>query len=73
MFLFSINLWIDFKVYNPSIVVLLILASVLVRVSVSNNPVVEEVYNIENEYYEQKRDTEEKVNNMVNGWEDIIL
>lgn len=56
-----------------TIVVLLILASVLVRVSVSNNPVVEEVYNIENEYYEQKRDTEEKVNNMVNGWEDIIL
>ena len=56
-----------------TIVVLLILASVLLRVSVGNNPVVEEVYNIENQYYEEKRDTEEKVNNMVNGWEDIIL
>ena len=56
-----------------TIVVLSILTSVLVRASVEGNPVLEEVKGIENDYYKEKENTEEKVNSMVTGWENVIL
>lgn len=56
-----------------TILVLSILTSVLVRVSVDGNPVLKEAEEIRNEYYNQKSDTEEKVNDMVTGWENVIF
>lgn len=56
-----------------TIIVLLILAGVVVNVSFINSPTVDSIKKMENSYYNQQTSAEEKVNDMVNGWEDIIL
>ncbi len=55
-----------------TIVVLLILSGVLVNVSIKQNPVIESVQEIQNDYYNEKTQTQQKVNKMVNGWENVI-
>lgn len=56
-----------------TIIVMIILAGVVVNVSLTDSPTVESIKKMENSYYNQQTDTEEEVNDMVNGWEDIIL
>ena len=56
-----------------TIIVLLILAGVVVNVSFINSPTVDSIKKMENSYYNQQTSAEENVNDMVNGWEDIIL
>lgn len=55
-----------------TIIVLSILATVLVSTSIIGNPLLKEVQESRNDYYEQKEITEKKVNNMTQGWENII-
>lgn len=56
-----------------TIIVLIILAGVVVNVSLTDSPTIESIKDMENSYYNHQIDTKEKVNDMVNGWEDIIL
>lgn len=56
-----------------TIVVLSLLASALVSASIDNSPVIEALNQMQDSYYEKQTQTEDKVNKMVNGWEDIIL
>lgn len=56
-----------------TIVVLALLAAVLVNASIDNSPAMELLNAIRDDYYEEQTQTEEKVNRMVNGWENIIL
>ena len=56
-----------------TIIVLIILAGVVVNVSLTDSPTIKSIKDMENSYYNHQIDTEEKVNDMVNGWEDIIL
>lgn len=56
-----------------TIVVLALLAAVLVNASIDNSPAMEALNAIRDDYYEEQTQTEEKVNRMVNGWENIIL
>lgn len=56
-----------------TIIVLSILASVLVSISITENPLIDEIQASRNYYNEQKEQTETRVNSMVQGWEDVIL
>lgn len=56
-----------------TIVILSILASLLVDASIKNSPAVETLNSIRNSYKNEQTKTEERVNKMTNGWEDIIL
>lgn len=56
-----------------TIIVLSVLASILVSISITENPLIDEIQASRNYYNEQKEQTETKVNSMVQGWEDVIL
>lgn len=56
-----------------TIVVLSILAAVLVDASLQVAPSTEALNNLRNDFQNEQIETEEKINEMTNGWEDIIL
>ena len=56
-----------------TIVVLSLLASVLVSDSIDNSPAIETLNQMQDSYYEEQTKTEERINEMTDGWEDIIL
>ena len=56
-----------------TIVVLFILAAVLVDASLQVAPSTEALNNLRNDFQNEQIETEEKINEMTNGWEDIIL
>ncbi len=56
-----------------TIVVLSLLASVLVSASIDNSPAIETLNQMQDSYYEEQTKTEERINEMTDGWEDIIL
>lgn len=55
-----------------TVVVLGILASVLVDLSIKDNDTINVVKDGEKVYYEQKEQTENRILDMTNGWEDIL-
>ena len=55
-----------------TIIVLSILSSILVSTSIVGNPLLEEVKGAGNDYFDQKEQTETRVNSMTKGWENII-
>lgn len=55
-----------------TVVVLGILASLLVDLSLKDNDTVNVVKDGEKEYYEQKEQTENRILDMTNGWEEIL-
>ena len=55
-----------------TVVVLGILASVLVDLSLRDNDAVNVVKKGEEKYYEQKEQTENRILDMTNGWEEIL-
>ena len=55
-----------------TVVVLGILASVLVDLSIKDNDTINVVKDGEKVYYEQKEQTENRILDMINGWEDIL-
>lgn len=55
-----------------TVVVLGILASVLVDLSLKDNDTINVVKDGEKVYYEQKEQTENRILDMTNGWEDIL-
>ena len=56
-----------------TIVVLSILAAVLVDASLQVAPSTEALNNLRNDFQNEQTETEEKINEMTNGWEDVIL
>ena len=56
-----------------TIVVLSILAAVLVDASLQVAPSTEALNNLRNDFQNEQIETEEKIDKMTNGWEDIIL
>lgn len=56
-----------------TIVVLLIISSIVIDTSIKNSPMTNTINSIEEQYYEKKNITQNKVNEITNGWEDIIL
>lgn len=56
-----------------TVVVLALLATVLVNASISYSPTIETLNQMQDSYYEKQTQTEDKINRMVNGWENIIL
>ncbi len=56
-----------------TIVVLFILAAVLVDASLQVAPSTEALNNLRNDFQNEQTETEEKINEMTNGWEDVIL
>ncbi len=56
-----------------TIVVLFILAAVLVDASLQVAPSTEALNNLRNDFHNEQTETEEKINEMTNGWEDVIL
>ena len=56
-----------------TIVVWSLLASVLVSASIDNSPAIETLNQMQDSYYEEQTKTEERINEMTDGWEDIIL
>ena len=55
-----------------TVVVLAFLASVLVDLSLKDNDTINVVKDGEKVYYEQKEQTENRILDMTNGWEDIL-
>lgn len=55
-----------------TIIVLAILASLMVELSLKDNDAVNVVKKGEEKYYEQKEQTENRILDMTNGWEDIL-
>lgn len=55
-----------------TVVVLGILASVLVDLSLRDNDAINVVKKGEEKYYEQKEQTENRILDMTNGWEEIL-
>ena len=55
-----------------TVVVLGILASLLVDLSLKDNDTINVVKDGEEAYYEQKEQTENRIHDMTNGWEDIL-
>lgn len=55
-----------------TIVVLSVLIGLLMKVSIGESPVIEEVKNIQNTYYIEKQETEQTVQELTSDWEDII-
>ena len=55
-----------------TVVVLGILASVAVDLSIKDNDTINVVKDGEKVYYEQKEQTENRILDMINGWEDIL-
>ena len=55
-----------------TVIVLAILASVLVDLSLKDNDTINVVKDGEKVYYEQKEQTENRILDMTNGWEDIL-
>ena len=50
-----------------------LLAAVLVDASINSSPALETINNIANEYYDEQTKTEDRIDDMTNGWENIIL
>ena len=55
-----------------TVVVLGVLASVLVDLSLRDNDAINVVKKGEEKYYEQKEQTENRILDMTNGWEEIL-
>ena len=55
-----------------TVVVLAFLASVLVDLSLRDNDAINVVKKGEEKYYEQKEQTENRILDMTNGWEDVL-
>lgn len=55
-----------------TVIVLGILASVLVDLSLRNNDTVNVVKDGEEVYYNQKEQVQTRINDMTNGWEDVL-
>jgi len=55
-----------------TVVVLAFLASVLVDLSLRDNDTIDVVKKGEEVYYDQKEQVQTRVNDMTNGWEDIL-
>lgn len=55
-----------------TVVVLAFLASVLVDLSLKDNDTIDVVKKGEEVYYDQKEQVQTRVNDMTNGWEDIL-
>lgn len=55
-----------------TVIVLVILAGLLVEISLQDNGIVNAVKNGQNQYFEQKEQTDKRVNDMTNGWENIL-
>lgn len=56
-----------------TVIILSILASVLVSASIKDNPAMDSSNTLKEFYYNEQTKTEERINSMTNGWEDIIL
>lgn len=56
-----------------TVVVMALLAAVLVDASINSSPALETINNIANEYYDEQTKTEDRIDDMTNGWENIIL
>lgn len=55
-----------------TVVVLSILAGLLIETSLDNNDAVEIMNQVQNSYYTQQEQTQTRVNEMTNGWEDVL-
>ena len=55
-----------------TVVVLTIIASVLIDISLDGNDAVEIMNDVKNSYYTQKEETQTRVNEMTNGWEEVL-
>ena len=55
-----------------TVVVLSILAGLLIETSLEDNGAVEIMNQVQNSYYTQQEQTQTRVNEMTNGWEDVL-
>ena len=55
-----------------TIVLLSFLASILVDLSLQDNGMINSMHSVENSYYDQKDLTQNRIDDMTNGWEDIL-
>ena len=55
-----------------TVVVLSILAGLLIETSLDDNGAVEIMNQVQNSYYTQQEQTQTRVNEMTNGWEDVL-
>lgn len=55
-----------------TVVVLAILASVLVSFSLRGNDTIDVMHDAQDSYYDQKEYTQNRIEEMSNGWEDIL-
>ena len=55
-----------------TVVILAFLATILVNLSLTNNSAVNVVRDSEDSYYDQKEYTQNRINEMTNGWENLL-
>ena len=55
-----------------TVVVLSILAGLLIETSLDDNGAVEIMNQVQNSYYTQQEQTQTRVNEITNGWEDVL-
>ena len=55
-----------------TVVVLAFLATILVNLSLTNNSAVNVVRDAEDSYYDKKEYTQNRINEMTNGWENLL-
>ena len=55
-----------------TVVDLSILAGLLIETSLDDNGAVEIMNQVQNSYYTQQEQTQTRVNEMTNGWEDVL-
>ena len=55
-----------------TVVVLAILARVLINISIDDGNTIETMNEMRNSYYTQEKQTQNKINEMTNGWEEVL-
>ncbi len=55
-----------------TVVVLAILAGVLINISIDDGNTIETMNEMRNSYYTQEKQTQNKINEMTNGWEEVL-
>lgn len=55
-----------------TVIILAFLATILVNLSLTNNSAVNVVRDAEDSYYDQKEYTQNRINEMTNGWENLL-
>ena len=55
-----------------TVVVFAILAGVLINISIDDGNTIETMNEMRNSYYTQEKQTQNKINEMTNGWEEVL-